>query len=344
VDGDPNAPGVQLVTTATNANGDYLFKDVKPGTYILEFNKSAAVYGAISMAKYPWGPQNQGGNSALDSDVAPVDPNQPNIARTGQIQLASGETDLTWDAAITPIVIDLNGNGIQTIARAGSQGTFDLLGTGKGINSGWLSGDDGFLVIDRNGNGSIDDISEMFGGSSKGDGFAKLAGFDSNGDGVVDAKDADFASLKVWRDVNGNHQTDDGELMSLADAGLVGLSISYSELPFLDAQGNLHLERSSATMADGSVVDMTDVYFNISASDAAAAGVQALNLAELMRGDNSFDSLLTDLDVAAVAQSDTATGEAADSATGGYAADSSGMNSMEVQLVGQAEASFSGVF
>jgi len=63
-----------------------------------------------------------------------------------------------------------------------------------------------------------------------------------------------------------------------------------------------------------------------------------------MRGDNSFDSLLTDLDVAAVAQSDTATGEAADSATGGYAADSSGMNSMEVQLVGQAEASFSGVF
>jgi uncharacterized repeat protein (TIGR01451 family) len=335
-----DSSGAQIGMTTTDASGKYLFSNLDPGSYTIEFDKSLAQTGAISVAKYPWGKQDQGGDDGLDSDVF-----GSGFKATVSVTLESGENDLTQDAAITPIVIDLNGDGIKTIARADSQGTFDLLGTGSGINSGWLSGDDGFLVVDRNGNGSIDDISEMFGGSSKGDGFAKLASFDSNGDGVVDAKDADFAGLKIWRDVNGNHQTDNGELMSLADAGLVGLSISYSELPFLDAKGNLHLERGSATRADGSVVDMTDVYFNISASDAAAAGVQAPNLAELMGSDNSFDSLMTDVEVVAGQEPfHTAMREAADSTNGGYAADSSGMNSMEVQLVGQAEASFSGVF
>jgi len=66
--------------------------------------------------------------------------------------------------------------------------------------------------------------------------FSKLAGFDSNDDGLVNANDADFASLKIWQDVNGNHQTDANELLSLADAGLVSLSVGYSEFPFLDAQ------------------------------------------------------------------------------------------------------------
>jgi serine-aspartate repeat-containing protein C/D/E len=277
-----DAGGGVLATTTTDVFGNYLFSNLDPGTYGLEFNKAAATTGAISVAKYPWTQQNAGGNPNLDSDVK-ADPGNPNLAfTTAPIVLTSGENDLSQDAGITPIVIDLNGDGIHTISRADSQGVFDLLGTGVGIKSGWLSGDDGFLVIDGNANGRIDDVSEMFGGSQKGDGFAKLASFDSNRDGVVDASDADFASLKVWQDANGNHQTDAGELISLADAGVVSLSLDFTELPFRDAQDNLHLERSSATLSDGAVVDMTDVYLNVSTFDAAAAGVSLPSLGELM--------------------------------------------------------------
>ncbi|MCB1941128.1 MAG: hypothetical protein KDI53_03630, partial [Candidatus Accumulibacter sp.] len=284
-----DASGAVLATTTTNVFGNYLFSNLDPGTYGLEFNKAAAVTGAISVAKYPWTIQDAGGNGSLDSDVK-ADPANPNLAfTTDPIVLISGENDLTWDAGITPIVIDLNGDGIRTVSRADSQGTFDLLGTGVGISSGWLSGEDGFLVVDRNGNGRIDDISEMFGGTRKGDGFSKLSTFDSNGDGVVDASDADFASLKIWQDINGDHQTDAGELISLADAGVISLSADYSELPFLDAQGNLHLERSSATLSDGAVVDMTDVYLNVSVFDAAAAGVNLPSLADLLGGGNIVD-------------------------------------------------------
>ncbi len=323
-------------TTTTDALGNYLFTNVNPGTYTLEFNKTLAVTGGISVAKYPWANNPNAGPDDLDSDVTAVS-GAPNFAKTGPIVLASGQDDPTWDAAITPIVIDLNGDGIHTISRANSQGTFDLLGTGKGIQSGWLSAEDGFLVVDRNGNGRVDDISEMFGGSSKGDGFSKLAGFDSNGDGVVDARDADFAQLKVWQDVNGNHQTDAGELLSLTDAGLVGLSVGYAELPFLDAQGNLHLERSSASLANGGVVDMTDVYFGISAGDASAAGLSLPSLAELM-GNH------TDLIVGSVSeQSDAAMVDVSDGTNAGSSADTGTMNSNEfdVQIVGQeARASF----
>ncbi len=200
-------------------------------------------------------------------------------------------TVYTNDKVVTPIAIDLDGNGIQTVSRADAQGSFDLFGNGMPIQSGWLSGGDGFLAVDSNGNGKIDSIAELFGGTSKGDGFAKLASYDSNGDGRVDAADAGFASLKVWQDANGNHQTDAGELMSLAEAGVASLAVGFTELPFVDANGNLHLERSSATLANGSVVDMIDVYFNVSAADAAAAGVELPSIADLLGSDGAIPGL-----------------------------------------------------
>jgi hypothetical protein len=235
------------------------------------------------MRDWKWGVKNVGSNDGIDSDVAGDGKSLVNITKTDTITLTSGENDMSWDASITPIAIDLNGDGIHTIARQNMTGTFDLLGTGKAIQSGWLSGDDGFLAIDTNGNGQIDNISELFGGASKGSGFAKLSSYDSNGDGQVNAADALFSSLMIWQDANSNGKTDAGELISLAKAGVVSLTVAYTELPFLDANNNLHLERSSVTLSNGKTADMTDVYFNVAASDAAAAGVSAPTIADLMQ-------------------------------------------------------------
>jgi len=204
----------------------------------------------------------------------------------------SGQYDNTRDAGICPIVIDLDGNGIHTVSRENANGTFDLFGTGVAVKSGWLSGGDAFLAVDGNGNGHIDGINELFGGNGVGQGFAKLSAFDSNGDGVVDARDERFAELKVWRDANGDGKTDAGELMSLTDAGVASLKLDYFALPAVDEHGNLHLERSAATLADGRAVDMTDVYFNVDAQDAAQAGVHLPTMAELLGNDVSLDQVL----------------------------------------------------
>lgn len=76
--------------------------------------------------------------------------------------------------------------------------------------TGWLKGDDGFLVLDANGNGRVDDISEMFGNRFQG-GYDELATYDSNGDGKITMADAIWASLQVWQDKNRDGVTDVGK-------------------------------------------------------------------------------------------------------------------------------------
>src|SRR5690606_1887664 len=101
--------------------------------------------------------------------------------------------------------------------------------------TGWGSPDDGLLVHDRNGDGRINNGTELFGnhsilsnGQTAENGFQALAEYDDNGDGVVDAQDASYSRLQVWRDINGNGISDVGELQSLADAGVLSISTDYT--------------------------------------------------------------------------------------------------------------------
>jgi hypothetical protein len=95
----------------------------------------------------------------------------------------------------SPLILDLDGNGIRTTGiEAGTQ--FDIYADGERINTGWVGSGDGLLVLDRNGDGQINDGSELFGtatrrsdGSRASDGFAALSDLDSNHDGVVNGKD-----------------------------------------------------------------------------------------------------------------------------------------------------------
>ena len=211
--------------------------------------------------------------------------------------------DCTSYQLFSPIALDLDGNGIQTTALIDSQGTFDLLGTGQAVHSGWLSSGDAFLAIDNNGNGVIDDISELFGGNV-GQGFAKLASFDTDGNGLVDANDADFAKLLVWQDLNGNHATDAGELRTLSDVGLTSLATSYTMAPE-DQLGNVLGERSVATLADGRQIDMIDVYFNVDTDQVGTSALPALS--ELLGASNTLlDTALGSQPVAVAANADVA--------------------------------------
>ena len=298
--------GAVLATTTTNVSGNYLFSNLDPGSYALQFDKTGVKH-------YEWGQWNDlkkwafavkdaGNDDGVDSDVAGDAYATTNVSRTDAFTLTSGMNDMSRDAGITPIVIDLDHNGIKTVSRADDSHGFDLFGNGTAIRSGWISGGDGFLAVDKNGNGKIDSISELFGGNAKGAGFASLAAFDSNHDGLVNNLDADFGQLMIWRDANGNHSTDAGELMTLAQAGVASLTVGYTDLPFVDAQGNLHLERSSATLDSGATVDMTDVYFNVSADDAAAAGLKLPTMADLLGDDRALDTVLGGSDKALTSQ------------------------------------------
>ena len=109
-----------------------------------------------------------------------------------------------------PIALDLNGDGIKTLATAGFSGSlFDHNNDGIRTATGWISAGDGLLVRDLNGNGLIDNGSELFGnntrlanGQNAAHGYAALAELDSNHDNLINQADELFSSLKVWQDIN----------------------------------------------------------------------------------------------------------------------------------------------
>jgi Zn-finger nucleic acid-binding protein len=163
-----------------------------------------------------------------------------------------------WTRPRDPIILDLDGDGLETVGVA-SNIYFDFDADGVLTRTGWVNKDDALLVWDRNGNGRIDTGAELFGdftplpnGTLAPNGFAALAALDSNGDGVIDASDPAFAELKLWRDTSQDGQTGTGELISLADAGIVSLNLAHTLKNQTLANGNTLAREGTFTRADGS--------------------------------------------------------------------------------------------
>jgi len=163
-----------------------------------------------------------------------------------------------------PLVLDLDDDGIELTSHTNGA-RFDLLGNGTPVNTAFVTGGDAFLAIDRNGNGAIDSGKELFGEQhGAAHGFAELAKLDSNGDGLINRLDRDFGRLLLFRD-NGNGRTEDGELISLKDAGIAELSLRYRNVAQRAAGGNTLAQIASFHRHDGSVGRAADALLNFTA-------------------------------------------------------------------------------
>ncbi|MBY3378945.1 calcium-binding protein [Rhizobium laguerreae] len=158
-----------------------------------------------------------------------------------------------------PLVLDLDGDGVELTALAGSTTHFDYGQDGFAERTGWVSADDGILVRDANGNGTVDGAGELFGSATQ-DGFAVLETMDSNGDGRVDIADAGFQELYVWQDANQNGQTDAGELKHLSDLGISSVSVIRQAVGSTN-QGNTVGYEGTFTRADGTTGTSQSIYF-----------------------------------------------------------------------------------
>lgn len=161
-----------------------------------------------------------------------------------------------------PLVLDLNrDNNVSPSAAT----YFDYDGDGVKELGSWFSSDDGLLVLDKNGDGVVNNGTELFGdsmiksnGAKAANGMDALRDIDSNGDGVVDSSDEKFAGLRVWKDTNGDGFSQADELFTLDELGIVSLNTGSEIVNQVDGNGNTQLNAGQFQFADGTTGNMGD--------------------------------------------------------------------------------------
>ncbi|MBJ6725495.1 hypothetical protein [Geomesophilobacter sediminis] len=93
-----------------------------------------------------------------------------------------------------PLVINFGGSAAELSSVRFS---FDLDSDGSAEQVAGLSGNSAYLALDKNGNGTIDNGSELF-GAKTGNGFGELSGYDTDHNGWIDENDAVYHDLKTW--------------------------------------------------------------------------------------------------------------------------------------------------
>ena len=129
---------------------------------------------------------------------------QREFVATNSVQIRAGDARL-----VDPLVINFGGHAAEL---SGGRFAFDLDADGNTEQISGLASGSGFLALDRNQDGRINNGLELFGPAS-GQGFGELTRLDSDSNGWLDENDPLYAQLRVWmRDEAGNES-----LSSLAE-------------------------------------------------------------------------------------------------------------------------------
>ena len=134
----------------------------------------------------------------------------------------------TYNGGVLPIVFDLEGDGLDLTSVDASM-VVSRLSSGEMARTSWVGPRDGILAVDRNGDGQINNLSEIsFVQDKEGatTDLEGLRGWDSNGDGKLNALDEGWGRLKIWVDRNQNGRSTNGELRTLEEAGITEINLT----------------------------------------------------------------------------------------------------------------------
>ncbi|HWQ29872.1 MAG TPA: hypothetical protein VN549_02690 [Negativicutes bacterium] len=158
-----------------------------------------------------------------------------------------------------PLVINF---GAPAASLTDTKFSFDIDSDGTADQISNLSSGSGFLSLDLNNDGKINDGSELFGPKS-GDGFSDLALYDEDSNGWIDENDSIFDKLRIWtRDESGN-----STLFALGQKGVGAIYLGNASTSFsLMGQGN----------KENGVIQKTGIFLN---ENGTAGTIQHIDLA-----------------------------------------------------------------
>lgn len=178
------------------------------------------------------------------------------LSRTTRFQFQAGNQEL-----LDPLVVNYNRPSTELKDETFS---FDLNADGVRERISMLKPGSGFLVMDRNGNGVLDDGSELF-GPRTGKGFQELKSLDSDQNGVIDGGDPAFDQLYV---MNPEFESEPN-LKSLSDLGIGALFLKSEDSPF-------HLKRQNFQLKGK--IKRSGLYVR---NDGRSGTIQEVDLADL---------------------------------------------------------------
>ncbi|MBF0261970.1 MAG: FG-GAP repeat protein, partial [Magnetococcales bacterium] len=176
------------------------------------------------------------------------------------------ESTMTSTTVLDPLVLDLDGDGVELVDSAVY---FDMVGQGNLQKTGWVAPDDGLLALDANHDGVINDATELFSERMFDDahsGMAALSRLDDNLDHLLDAHDAAWSELLVWRDANQDGVSQAGELGGLAHHGIASIVLETHVNGAWQGENQV-LTDASYTRSDGQTGGIHEVAFAVHPTD-----------------------------------------------------------------------------
>ena len=191
-----------------------------------------------------------------------------NITITGSNndpELSYSVSEISYNDAPTlaPIVMDLDGDGVEYSQLNNSEVMFDTDNDGIREHVAWAGSDDGILVFDFDNDNDITQTNEVsFIGYQEGaqTDLEGLRAFDTNEDGRLDAQDNDWDSFKVWNDADLDGDVDEGELYTTEEIGVSGFSLESDDNMNLIGDIIEH-GKSTYTTSDGEEMEFSDAEF-----------------------------------------------------------------------------------
>lgn len=178
----------------------------KQGSWHLTATTSETYYRNESMAFASNGVVNTADGRAIAFDVSLSMSNE--VYQTLSTSVTADITSQFCD----PLTVNFNGSAAELTQ---TKFAFDLDADGKADQVSIATGGSGFLALDKNGDGVINNGSELF-GTSSGDGFRDLCAYDEDGNGWIDENDSVYNELRIWsKDENGSDK-----LVGLGKAGV----------------------------------------------------------------------------------------------------------------------------